>query len=850
MFTQRARLQPQRKAKEEGSISCIDDMMKDDGSVTSVATTETHGLHDSFSSRCGGRLSESRKESMELQIQDMEAAALGTKDQPSCVSNNKYNNTTNKESDNNNNNKKQQKQAAPSSAISTLMGSSASIASYKNAPSVSGHDSVSLGCESSVDDYDSVNFDPATSANEDKTEKKGLPGKIIFGFLNRNNKEQDNNKETVEALPTTISVPSQPTQDVNDAIGTASTGGTAGSSPGGAAAGGMLSNILGGGSDHHMDESRGQRFPQRPNDNMYGVDQTVNLMDPNAPSYERHDDGPASGRRAGRFSSVLRPYPIAVMILAVVSVVGVVMTVDVNGENNQAPKATQAVYESGFRLKPPTQLQLFHITTTASRRDQFKELLLESRVTHEEMFSEPNTDSCQNIALNWISDDDPMQLDATFENKNMIIQRYALMVLYNCLNRLPGNSGHVASIFGNVVSIWENNSNWGTKIHHCDWFGVSCTAFDATTTDDVVQLKLPSNKLHGQIPPEIKVFYKLKELDLSENEITGTIPYHVCSDLVSLKYLSLNDNKLTGTLPKEIEHCDALHYMHLHHNQLNGTIPSQLNHLGNLKHLFINDNYFSGPIPPLPNLQHLAKFHLQNNKLNHHLPFAISQMVSLVDFRINDNDIGGTLPPEMDNLERLETFHAFNNVLVGSIPNVFHEVPNLVDLQLQHNRLQNELPRTLSLCANLTTLILDNNQLSGSIPTEYGNLQLLETLRLSDNKLTGPIPTTVGKMLNLEMLHLNHNSFENELPTEIGNLIKLKMLFLEHNTFNGMVPKQIGNLHSLESIRLAFNMITGAIPEEICELKPSQGSGALKYLDSDCKSPNAEVTCSCCNMCE
>ena len=109
--------------------------------------------------------------------------------------------------------------------------------------------------------------------------------------------------------------------------------------------------------------------------------------------------------------------------------------------------------------------------------------------------------------------------------------REALVALYNSTN---GEN-------------WEGTGNWLSDARLDEWSGV-------TTDDDgrVLQLRLSSNNLSGEIPAELGSLSNLRVLTLGLNELSGEIPTEL-GNLSNLTYLHLNDNELSGCVPSSLE---------------------------------------------------------------------------------------------------------------------------------------------------------------------------------------------------------------------------------------------------------------------------------------------------------
>ncbi len=86
------------------------------------------------------------------------------------------------------------------------------------------------------------------------------------------------------------------------------------------------------------------------------------------------------------------------------------------------------------------------------------------------------------------------------------------------------------------------------------------------------------------------------ELNLSDNELTGSIPPEI-GNLTNLTGLILYDNQLTGEIPSEIGNLTNLTNLNLYYNQLTGSIPPEIGNLTNLTNLNLSGNQLSGIIP-------------------------------------------------------------------------------------------------------------------------------------------------------------------------------------------------------------------------------------------------------------
>ncbi len=114
---------------------------------------------------------------------------------------------------------------------------------------------------------------------------------------------------------------------------------------------------------------------------------------------------------------------------------------------------------------------------------------------------------------------------------------------------------------------WIKNTSWLQTDQPCKWYGVACPG------GNVMNLDLSGNNLAGSIPPELG--------NLTEK----------------LKLLKLNGNNLSGPIPSQLGDLTQLQTLWLHNNNLEGNLPSELGDLSNLQRLQLNNNpLLSGPL--------------------------------------------------------------------------------------------------------------------------------------------------------------------------------------------------------------------------------------------------------------
>jgi len=432
--------------------------------------------------------------------------------------------------------------------------------------------------------------------------------------------------------------------------------------------------------------------------------------------------------------------------------------------------------------------------------------------------------SPQTKAMNWIIDDDPIQMNGCSRE---LLERYSTVVIYFSLGG----------------DLWYSKSKWLSGESICIWEGVTCD-----DSGKVNSLNLGMNNLQGFIESEISELRELKELRMFSNNIEGSIPDSF-KELTKLEIVDFYDNKLNGTIPDALYQVRSLKSLHLANNFFSGTISSDIGELNNLTELMLSVNDLSGTIPDeiglLSNLEYLI---LYSNKLKGSIPSSISLLKKLNWIDLSTNFIGGEIPNEFYELISLVNAYLSENNFLGTISSNIGSLTNLKQLFLSSNSLTGEIPNEISNLLLLETLLLNDNQLEGMIPYQsMSSLRKLQFLDVSTNRLKGaPFSENVftKNLTKLKYVYLSNNTFTGTISSIVTDLVNLRHLWINNNSFSGDFPSvQPRNWPYLEELLLHKNDIVGSIPNTICAL-PS-----LETLGADCSYP-PEVICECCTFCD
>nr|CAB3465805.1 unnamed protein product [Digitaria exilis] len=355
-------------------------------------------------------------------------------------------------------------------------------------------------------------------------------------------------------------------------------------------------------------------------------------------------------------------------------------------------------------------------------------------------------------------------------------------------------------------------ASWGSANASapCGWRGVTCGA-RGRRRGRVTALDLRGLSLSGSMAPSsLAGLTYLRRLDLSHNNLTGTIPASL-GNLTSLTLLSLTSNKLSGAIPGALGTLQALTGLYINGNMLQGSIPPAVFNLSSLQELVVQFNNLTGTLPP----------------------DAGARLPSLWLLSVDSNRLHGTIPVSLCNASRLEVIATMYNPFSGVVPDCLGALNNLWALSLDFNELEANayshwgFMDSLTNCSNLKVIGLAGNKLGGVLPASIANLSTsMETLGLWGNMISGQIPQEIGNLFNLRIIWMNQNNFTGTIPDSLGRLDKLGKLYLYSNRLSGQIPPTIGNLTLLSELSLENNTLTGPVPSSL-------GSCRLETLSLD-----------------
>ncbi|KAK4253333.1 hypothetical protein QN277_010655 [Acacia crassicarpa] len=288
----------------------------------------------------------------------------------------------------------------------------------------------------------------------------------------------------------------------------------------------------------------------------------------------------------------------------------------------------------------------------------------------------------------------------------------------------------------------------------------------------------------------------------------------ILSSVLNMTTLKLAGCKL-GTFPAFLRHQSKLSDLDLSDNQIQGSIPSWIWKLESLTYLNLSHNFLTDFERPLQDLSSsLTLLDLHDNQIHGQIPFLPRRAVYL-DYSANRFS-SVVIPANTGDYPAYTIFLSLsNNSFHGHIPTFFCNFSSLQVLDLSLNNFSGSIPSCLmAMTETLAILNLRKNGLRGVIPDEFPTLCALRTLDLNGNQLDGPMPKSLVNCVKVEVLDLGINRIVDGFPCSLKNISTLRVLVLRQNNFHGSIgcPNTNDIWKTLQIADLASNNFTGVLP--------------------------------------
>ncbi|MXW45371.1 MAG: hypothetical protein F4Z63_05130 [Gammaproteobacteria bacterium] len=243
----------------------------------------------------------------------------------------------------------------------------------------------------------------------------------------------------------------------------------------------------------------------------------------------------------------------------------------------------------------------------------------------------------------------------------------------------------------NNASSWTNSAGWqwktgGAFITYTSYEDIADKVFG-------VSLNTNTNKF---------------TIDLTANNLSGPLNTSALKSVSSvIEKLILADNYLTS-IPATIGDLSQLIVLDLSVNEIRGSIPLEVYNLTNLTHLDLSDNdALSGGIEDrIKKLKKLTHLELDGNNLSGSLPPNFGKLRKLRVLFIEENNLTGTFPDDFDGMTALEWAWLDHNHITGTINKDYcTSFPNLTRLWLDGNALTGKVPMCVTQGKNQSVVL-------------------------------------------------------------------------------------------------------------------------------------------------
>lgn len=242
-----------------------------------------------------------------------------------------------------------------------------------------------------------------------------------------------------------------------------------------------------------------------------------------------------------------------------------------------------------------------------------------------------------------------------------------------------------------------------------------------------------NNSLSGEIPSSLTSLCQLFLLMLGDNNLHGDIPFppNSCRQVPCLYVLQLRSNLLGGNIPEQICRLSNIRSLDLSNNNLIGSIPKCLHNFTALKY-------------GNRSLEYEELFYLQDSTINERTMLVGTKgreleycrtLLEVKNIDLSKNNLIGEFPKGICRLAFLDTLNLSRNHLSGNIPDNIGDMRWLESFDLSVNNFSGPIPASLSSLTLLNHWKLSYNNLSGRIPTGYQ----LQTLNDSSNYQGNPL---------------------------------------------------------------------------------------------------------------
>ncbi|CAK9168314.1 unnamed protein product [Ilex paraguariensis] len=401
---------------------------------------------------------------------------------------------------------------------------------------------------------------------------------------------------------------------------------------------------------------------------------------------------------------------------------------------------------------------------------------------------------------------------------------------------LSGEISPSISVLQSLTSLWLPSNlisgNLPAQLVHCRNLKIlnvtgnnmNGSLPDLSRLTNLEILDLSTNYFSGEFPTWVRMLTGLVWLGLGDNEYNEGEISEGLGNLKNLTWLYLAGSHLRGEIPDSIFELEALQTLDISNNKISGNFPRSISKLKNLYKIELFKNNLTGEIPPeLGNLTLLQEIDISANQMYGKIPPEVGNLKNLTVFQIFKNNFSGEIPATFGDMQHLKAFSIYRNSFFGKFPENLGRFSPLNSIDISENKFSGGFPKFLCANGNLQFLLALDNNFAGKLSDTYAECKSLIRLRINQNRLSGNIPGGLWALPYLQVIDFSDNDFSGGISHEVGASINLNELVISNNKFSGDLPSELGKLNQLERLYLSYNNFSGKIPSEL---------GALKQLSS------------------
>ncbi|KAK7294550.1 hypothetical protein RJT34_17439 [Clitoria ternatea] len=214
----------------------------------------------------------------------------------------------------------------------------------------------------------------------------------------------------------------------------------------------------------------------------------------------------------------------------------------------------------------------------------------------------------------------------------------------------PNDAASLKVMFQSMNSPSQLNWN-GDDPCGQSWKGITCSG------NRVTEIKLPGLGLTGSLGYQLQSLTSVTTLDLSNNNLGGTIPYQLPQNV---QHLNLANNGFNGGIPYSISDMTSLTELNLGHNQLQQGLTVNFQKLSSLSTLDLSFNSLTGDLPQtMSSLSNINTMFLQNNQFTGNIDVLASLPLNILN--VENNHFTGWIPEQLKSINLKKDGNTWNS---------------------------------------------------------------------------------------------------------------------------------------------------------------------------------------------